>query len=139
VLKQKLPVYSRFVIKAFCLGNGCQFHQVLVAGPVHGQQNNVKVVTCSFIVDEMTFLGNVKLAANQRLNSGLFCLGIELQSPVHGTMIRNGNGIHTVFPAFIDQIAQANSAVQHRVLGMYVQMNKGCRHGITVVELEFGN
>ena len=136
VLKQEFPVYTGLVIESFRLGNGCQFHQVLVAGSVHGQQNNMKVVACSLIVDEMAFLGNIKLAADQWLNSGFFCLGIELQSPVHGTMISNGNGIHAVFQAFVDQIAQTDSAVQHGVLGVYVQVNKGCRHGITVVELE---
>ena len=136
VFKQEFSVYAGLVIESFRLGNGCQFHQVLVAGSVHGQQNNVKVVACCLVVDEMTFLGNIKLAADQWFDAGFFCLGIELQSPVHGTMISNGNGIHAVFQAFIDQVAQTDSSVQHGVLGVYVQVNKGCRHGSTVAKFE---
>lgn len=43
VLEEPLPIHARLAVKAVHLGHGSQLHQVVVAGFVHGQGNQMKI------------------------------------------------------------------------------------------------
>ena len=128
VPEEHLLVDARLVVEPLGLGNGGQFHQVLVAGPVHGQQDDMEVVARGPVLQEPALLGDVELAAHQGPDAGLFRLFVEFQGPVHGAVIGDRHGLHVVFPGAVDEIGQPDGTVQHGVLGMDVEMDKWSRH-----------
>ena len=129
VFVKQLLVNARLVIKPLGLGNGSQLHQVPVAGFIHGQQHDMKVMSCCLIMDQVAFPGNIKLTTNQGINPCFFCLGVKFKRPVHGPVIGNSHTLHVVFQGLADQVIKADCSVKHGVLGMDVQVCKRCRHG----------
>ena len=72
--------------------------------------------------------GDVELAADDRLDSGLLGLDVELQGPVHGAVIGDGHAVHPVFLALGQQVRDPDGPVQQAVLGVDVEMDKACAH-----------
>jgi len=67
---------------------------------------------------------DVHLATDQRLDTRFFTFKIKLDCAEHITMIGNCHRRHILRFGFGDQVFQADGAVQQRVLGMKVQMDK---------------
>jgi len=68
---------------------------------------------------------DVHLATDQRLDTRFFAFKIKLDCAEHITMVGNCHRRHVLRFGFGDQVFQADGAVQQRVLGMQVQMDKG--------------
>ena len=126
---QGVQVDARPVVEPPGLGQAAEFHQVGVAGPVHGQGDQVKVVAGGAVVAKHAVLGHVELAADNGLDAGLVRLLVEFERAVHGAVVGDGHRRHVEFFGALDQVADADGAVEHGILGVDVQMDKGCGHG----------
>ena len=79
--------------------------------------------------------GDVGLDPDHRLDAGRRGLGPEVVGTVEVAVVGHGDGRHAVLLAPGEQVLQPGRAVQHRVLGVHVQVDErgpgprcGCRH-----------
>ncbi|CAK8716476.1 hypothetical protein LDFHOB_05810 [Candidatus Electronema aureum] len=128
VAGEQLAVNARLVVEARCLRHRSQLHQVAVAVLVHRQEDEVEVVARALVVNEMVGLGDVQLAADDGAQSGFLGLGVELQRAVHGPVVSDSHGVHAVFFGLVDQVADADGTVEHRILGVDVEVGERGRH-----------
>ena len=129
--RQELVVDARVVIEAIQLGRAGDFEQILIAGGIFSQQQHVRG---SFIQLGVT-VGHtpgrhVGFQADNGLNPGRFG-GIEkFDHPKHGAVIGQGHRRHTQFLDAFDQFLEIAEAVQQRIFGMDVQVDK--RHAAPI-------
>ena len=118
-----LVTYSRAVVHALDVGRGDDLHQVPVAVVVLGQEDEMVV---PLFLDPVVALGHVDLAADDRLDAGMF-LGIleELLHPVHVAVVRDGKAGHAQLLGAVEQVFDGRLSVQDGILGMYVKVNEG--------------
>ena len=129
-LGQHFHVNSGLCVKAFKLGNAGEFHQVLIAGVVHGQQDDVVGLGGGGGVFIAAFPGgDIKLAANDGFNP--LCPGLEVkfQGAIHGTMVGHGHGIHSKLFALSKEVWNTNGSIKETVLGVDVEVGESCCHG----------
>ena len=75
-------------------------------------------------------LGDVDLAAHQRLDPSARALGVELDRSIHVPVVRQGEGALTVLVAGADHVLDSVRAVEQRVLRVDMQVDEvGVRHG----------
>ena len=67
---------------------------------------------------------DIQFAADDRFDAGLFRLGIEFKCSEHRAMIGDGDTVHAVFLAFIEEIGDANGSIKQTVLGMNMEMGE---------------
>ena len=84
---QYILVYTRLIIKALQLTDADDFHQVMVACIVLRQQN--QMIHAAIILFQMRFLGQVNLAADNRLDACLGTLLVKFHCAVHCAMVGN--------------------------------------------------
>ena len=127
---QDLLVDPRFVVEALQLGDGGQLDKVLVAGAVHGQQHEVEGGAAGALgrFAEAIRHRDVELAADNGFQPMVLGLAVKLQGAVHGAVVGDGHRLHAAGLAFVEQVGQADGAVQQAVLGMDVQVDKGVWH-----------
>ena len=82
----------------------------------------------ALVVDKVVSLGDVQLAADDGAQASFLGLGVEFQRAVHGPVIRDRHGVHAVFFRLLNQVADADRAVEHGILRVNVQVGEG-RHG----------
>ena len=123
-----VQVDARPVVEPPGLGQAAEFHQVGVPGPVHGQGDQVEVVAGGAVVAEHAVLGHVELAADDGFDPGLLRLFVEFERAVHGAVVGDGHRRHVEFLGALDEVTDADGAVEHGILGVDVQMDKGCGH-----------
>ena len=107
-------------IGLFTLHGGRAILAHLVAGHV------AEVVRCAGVA---TLRGVVPLDADDRLDTVLLPLLVEVVGPEHVAVIGHGDRGHFQPSRFGEQIVEPGSAVQHRVLGVHVQVHERVRHG----------
>ncbi len=113
----------------------CQVDQVVVAGLVFGEQQEMIVAilagsTVSLAVKPAAGR-NVHLAANNRFYPRFASGLIKVYRAVHHPMIRNGERWKFQFHRAINQLVQSTRSVEHRELGMHMEMDKlGLGHAI---------
>lgn len=88
----------------------------------------MEIMTCALVMNKMIGLRNIELTADQRFDSGLIGLGIELQGSVHGPVVGDCHSVHAVGLGLSNQVSETNGPVEHGVLGVDVEMDKGCGH-----------
>ena len=121
--RQKFAVYAGFIVEARLIGFGNDLDQVLVAGLVLCEQDQVALV----LVEHGVFIeagagGRVDLAADDGLDALLFALFVELHAAEHDAVVRDSQRLHAQFLGAGDELVDARGAVQQAVFGMYVKM-----------------
>ena len=142
VALQQLPIEARLVVVPLHVGATGQLDEVLVAGVVLGDEGEVVVelgagvgVTPG-IVDPAppgralvaTVVGHVGLEADDRLHVSLATLPIEIQNAVHVAVIGDAQRRLAIGGRRGDELAEASSTVEHRELGVDMQVGERRRH-----------
>ena len=92
IRSQYVLVYTRLIVKALQLTNADNFHQVMVACIVLRQQN--QMIHAAVILFQMRALGQVNLAADNRLDACLGTFLIKFHCAVHRAMVGNRQAVH---------------------------------------------
>ncbi len=143
VLLEQLPVHSGLVVVALHERQARQLDQVLVAGLVLGQQGEVVVEllaalgVATGVVDPSAprgtlaavIMGHVRLGADDRLDALLVALLVEVQRSVHVAVIGHPDGRHPVGDRLGHHLVQPRRPVEHRELGVDVEVGEGIGHG----------
>ena len=120
-LFQKFPVDPRLVVEAFQLGGGGQPAEIAVALLVLGQQDDMAefpVVRGAFV--ETAAGGDVHLAADDRLDPRFAGLFVEFDGAEKRAVVGGGHRRHSIFGDPLQQVVDADGAVEQAVLGVYV-------------------
>ncbi len=138
VLLEELPIDTGLVVVTLEVGGRRQLHQVAVALGRLGQKSQVVIelvppfdITAG-VVDLAPshrpfvtgFARHVRLGADHRRDALLPALGVEVEHPVHVAVIGNADRRLPVGHRRLDQVADAGRAIEHRVLGVGVQMGE---------------
>ena len=67
---------------------------------------------------------NVDLTADYGLYSGLFCLQVEIDNPMHSTVIGDGQTVHAQFFGPFDEVRNTTHAVKEAVFAMDMKMSE---------------
>ena len=119
MLLQQVEVNTGLVVKA--LGKACraQLDEILVAGHVFTQQNQMPGLIVQLVDLVKAAAGShVQLAADDGLDPGLFGGLVEIHAAVHDAVVCNGNGGLSQLLHPLHQRAQTAGAVQQAVFGM---------------------
>ena len=92
IRSQYVLVYTRLIVKALQLTNADNFHQVMVACIVLRQQN--QMIHAAVILFQMRALGQVNLAADNRLDACLGTFLIKFHCAVHCAVVGNRQAVH---------------------------------------------
>ena len=125
VLPQKLLVHTRLVIHAFNIGQRHQLYQILIAGLIFSQQNQMVILGS---IDFLTFLAGagskINLAANNGLNALLLAFFIKINRAIHDAMVGNGQMFHAQFFGAGHQLLDAGGTIQQTELRMNMEVGK---------------
>jgi hypothetical protein len=124
MLLEDFPVHPRFIIKAFQVGFGDKLYQVMVACVIFGKQNQVVAFFVIGGLAETAAGSYVSLAADNRFYTGLFGSPVELDGPVHYTVVGKSQRIHSQFFGAGDQLGNPAHGIQQAVFAMNVKMGK---------------
>ena len=98
-------INSRLVVVALKVGSRAQFHQILVAGVVHRQQD--EVVTC-LVLGRVAVMdgssGHIGLDADDRLDARIFGCFIKLDSTAERPVVGDSTSLHAQFLDVIHQV-----------------------------------
>ncbi len=130
MLRQEFVVNARVVVEALQLGRAGNFEQVLVAGLVFGQEQEM----IGFFV-----LFGVAVAHGTRRHVCFHpddgfdfrfdgCV-VELDDPEHGSVVGEGHGGHSHLFGALHQFVNFAEAVQQGVFGMVVEVDEGHEEG----------
>ena len=127
--RQQLEINPGFIIKPIEVGDGGQFNQVVVANLVGCQQHEV-VRPCVEVGLLVTVAapGHIGLDAQDRLNAGFPAPLVKLNQAVHDAVISQPKRGHLVLRRPADQLVNFRQAVEQRVVGVNVEVDK--RHGM---------
>ena len=141
VLGQCFFVNARLVVEAFQLGDGRQTHQVMVAGVVLGQQDEVIGLAVETRVPVLAASGcHISLHPDDGLDAGCLACLIELDRAVHCAVVGEGQGWHVQFDGALGQFPATAEAVEERVFAVYVEVDEvGHQHELYHKPLASGN
>ena len=103
---EKFLIHARFVVKTFQVGAGNQLNQVLVAGLVFRQQNQVVVVLSPGVRLVRLFWCDIDFTADDRLDAGFFGCLVELDDAVHHAVVGNRQAVHAQFFGSGDELVE---------------------------------
>ena len=126
VLANQVVVNARAIIIAGQEALADQFHQVLIAGVVFTQEDEVAVLAVrgGFV---QPVAADVDLAADDGLDARILHGGIEVDAAVHHAVVGDGTGGHAKRLDALDELWNAARAVQQGIFR--VQMQVGETHG----------
>ena len=147
VLLEQLPVHPGLVVVALHEGQARQLDQVLVTGLVLGQQREVVVEllaalgVATGVVDPApagrslaaVVVGHVGLGADDRLDPLLVALAVEVERAVHVAVIGDADRRLAVADGLGDELVESSRAVEHRELGVDVEVGEGIGHGLLLM------
>ncbi len=119
---EQLVVDARLVVVALEVAERAELDQVVVALGRLGQQREVVPVALARVHARAAVVDEVDLAAQQRLDAGLPGRAVELDRARHGAVVGDPDGGHAELDRPLDELGDAACAVQHRILGVDVQM-----------------
>ena len=125
-LGEHLLVDARPVVEPLRVSDARQLQQVLVAGEVLGQQDQV---ICGVGDGRLALVvpaagGDIGLDPDDRLDPGGLRLGVELDGPEHIAVVRDGHRIHAQLLAPREQRLKLNRPVEQRVLAVQMEVRK---------------
>ena len=146
---QGFHIHAGFIIKAFQVGTGHQFNQILPPGFIFRQQKEM----CVFAAAGKLFFhavgrrGKVNLATKDRLYLLLLrsfrmllvpgghgfieavCLHDQFNGSEQIAVIRNSNGGHPHAGTLSNEVLDMDGAVQQRIFRVIVKVYEGTGHG----------
>ena len=126
VALQELPVDPRLVVVALEVAGRGELDQVRVALVRLGQKGQVRIA----LLLRPAVVGDVDLAADDRLHACLPGLLVELDRAGERPMVGEGDGRHLELRGPRREVRDAARAVEDRVLGVDVEMDeRRLRHG----------
>ncbi|CAB4835646.1 unannotated protein [freshwater metagenome] len=142
VVGQRLPVDAGLVVVALHVGARRQLDEVLVADVVLGQEREVVVElgpavgVAARVVDPAAtsrtlvaaLVRHVRLGAEDGRNALLAALLVEVEDAIHVAVIGDAEGRLPVRRSSRDQLAYARRAIEHRELGVDMQMGERVGH-----------
>ncbi len=130
VLGKEFLVDAGVVVKAFQLGSRGDLEQVLVAGLVLGQEQQVGGLAVFLGVVLLHGAGgHVGLHPDDGFDAGFLGGVVELDHAEHGAMVGDGQGGHVHLFGTLDQLLDIAKAVEQGVFGVNVEVGEG--HGQT--------
>ncbi len=125
VLRQQLFVYTRKAIKAFELRRGGEFHQVVVARFVFGEEEQVIRAAIEFLIAVASRArGKVRFKTDDRFDTRLLARIMEFDRGEHRAVIGDGEGALVIFFRALRELSRMRQPVEETVFGMDVQVNK---------------
>jgi hypothetical protein len=127
VFGEQLPIRPGLVMETLEPRARRELDEVLVALIGRGEQGEVEGLLGVLLLGG---LGpaippeEVALHPEDRLDARLPARQIEVQGPVHDSVVRDRTGAHAGGRGRLEHVADTAGTVQHRVLGMCVQMNE---------------
>jgi hypothetical protein len=106
------------------VGFGGKLDQVLVAGPVFGEKDEMVVIFIGGIAAEATARGDINLTANDGLDAGLFSSLVKLDGTVHDAVVGDGQAIHTQFFSLLHEPRDTAHTIQQAVFGVDMEVSK---------------
>ena len=136
VRRQEFLVDARLVIIALQMRRGGQPDEVLVAGLILGQQAemmiNIPAAAAGFLLQPAA-RGDINLAADDGFDALFPRRLVEINHPVHGAVVGDGEGGKFQFMGLVHQPVQPAGAIEQGILGVQMEMNKvRVRHGSTL-------
>ena len=125
VLVQQLPVYARLVVKALGEGHGNEVAQIFVARFVFAQQDKVRVLRVNAVLlVKARSRRNIDLAADDRLYAGSAAGLVKRDGAVHDAVVGDSKRGLTELLCAVNERLDAAVAVEQRIFGMNMQVNK---------------
>ena len=125
VLVQQLPVYARLVVKALGEGHGNEVAQIFVARFVFAQQDKVRVFRVNAVLlVKARSRRNIDLAADDRLYTGRAAGLVKRDRAVHDAVVGDSKRGLTELLCAVNERLDAAVAVEQRIFGMNMQVNK---------------
>ena len=142
VALQQLPVQAGLVVVALEEGQAGQLDQVAVAGVALGQQGEVVVELAAALgvatgvvhpapagrALRAVVVGHVGLGAEHRRDPLGLAGPVEVEDPVHVAVVGDADGRLAVGRGRRDQVLDPRRAVEHRVLGVDVEVGERVPH-----------
>ncbi len=123
VTREQFLVDAGLVVEAFQAGRRDQLDEIAVALLVLAEQDQV-VIAIGVRFDRVALLGDVDLAADDRMNVLLLGLVVELHCAEQVAVIGHGDGRHLLLGDDVHELADFAGAVEQRVVGMAMKMNE---------------
>ena len=116
------------VVHSLGVADGYYLHQVLVAGVVLGQKDEVVVFAVVVVLEVVVVVaGDVCLAAQDGLDVGVLLAGVEeLLDSVHVAVVGDGQAGHLELVRACEELLDVGHAIKYGIFGMYVQGNETC-------------
>ena len=129
ILRQQIHIHPGLTVKSLNIAQGYQLDEILIAGLVPAQENQVigAGIQPMYLVMPAPG-GNIDLAANDGLDACLLCRLPELHCPIHAAVVGNRNSSLSQLLYPLHQLPDPASPVQQAVFRMHMQMHK-IRHG----------
>ena len=124
VLHQQFFVHPRLVIKTLEITFATKLEQVIVANLVFGQKKDMVGILISGSAGMALDRSNVKFTANDWLYVRFLGLKVELNDPIQGTMVSDGQAFHPKLFGPLNQLGDTAQAVKQTVFGVNMQMSK---------------
>ena len=118
---EQLPVDARLVVVALEVAERGELDEVRVALVRLREQRQVRVA----LRLRPAVVGDVDLAADDRLDAGLLRLAKELHGAGERAVIGQRDGWHLESRGLLDEVRDPARPVEDRVLGVDVQVNEG--------------
>ncbi len=120
VFAQNLSIDTRVVIEALEVPVADQALEILVADLVLGQEDDVVIFAVGLGLG--LTIGDVGLAAEDRLHTVGLGLLVELDGAEHVAVVGHRHRLHAPFLNLAAEVRHADGTVEQRVLGVQVQM-----------------
>ena len=134
--RQQVVVDPRLVVEPVGIGDRDQLDEVAIALVVLGEED--QVVVLPLLLPGTVAVGiDVGLAAQDGLHPAGPAVLVELHRPVHGPVIRHGDGGSPPLRDPACEVPGADGPVQKAVLGMHVQMNERPRHALIIPSIHY--
>ena len=128
VTAQQFLIDAGLAIKAFQIAPGHQLHQILVAGIIFRQQDQM-IPVAAFILTVAVRRSQIHFAADNGPHALLLCFLVKLHGAVHVAVVGHGDAVHAQGFGITDQLRRFGRTVQQAELGMDMQMGKITSHG----------
>ena len=124
MFRKQILVDARFVIEPFEITFRNQLDEILVAGFILAQKNQVIRPPDDGIAIQAVRLGDVHFAADDGLHAGLRCGFVETHRTKKIAVIGDGNGGHAGLLRLFRKRLVTAGAVEQAESGMQVKMNE---------------
>ncbi len=132
MLLQNLLIHTRLIVETFKVCFADELDQILIAGQVSSQKNQMIVVV---VGKTAVFLRvpaaqrHIGFAADDGFDACIFGFAVELDGAEHIAMVGHGDGRLSKGLDLLDERLDLICAVEETELGVKMEMDEGRSHG----------